>query len=140
MMGLLKKLQRRIDSLSERERGILLAVVITIILFAAKTLILDPQLKKQDTMKAQLQANQTQMAQLQSEMNMRMEKMGIDPDAEIKKRIANVKEYLQKIEKDLEQLFPRNYWSRVNGACVRFGKTYMSRRKKDEILQRISNS
>ncbi len=42
-----------------------------------------------------------------------------------------------KIERDLEQLFPRNYWSRVNGACVRFGKSYMSRRKKDEILKGI---
>ncbi|MBI3713435.1 MAG: hypothetical protein HY253_10815 [Burkholderiales bacterium] len=100
MMGLLKKLQRRIDSLSERERGILLAVMIAIILFAAKTVILDPQLKKQSTMKAQLQANQKQIAELQSEMNARMEKLGIDPDAEIKKRIANAKNKLQKIEKD----------------------------------------
>lgn len=101
MMGLFKKLQRRIDGLSERERGILFVMITVIVLFVMKIAILDPQLKKQDAMKAQLQANQTQMAQLQSEMNMRMEKMGIDPDAEIKKRIANVKEHLQKIEKDL---------------------------------------
>jgi endonuclease-3 len=43
-----------------------------------------------------------------------------------------------KIEKDLERLFPRSHWSRVNGACVRFGKTYMSRRQKDEVLEEIS--
>lgn len=42
-----------------------------------------------------------------------------------------------KIEKDLEALFPRNYWSRVNSTCVRFGKTYMSRVKKDEILAKL---
>jgi len=42
-----------------------------------------------------------------------------------------------KIEKDLQALFPQNFWSRVNGACVRFGKTYMSRVKKDELLERI---
>lgn len=42
-----------------------------------------------------------------------------------------------KIEKDLEKLFPRTYWSRVNSTCVRFGKTYMSRRRKDEILERM---
>ena len=43
-----------------------------------------------------------------------------------------------KIEKDLERLFPRNLWSRVNSTCVRFGKTYMSRRQKDEVLERIA--
>lgn len=43
-----------------------------------------------------------------------------------------------KIEKDLKRLFPRTLWSRVNGACVRFGKSFMSRRKKDELLEAIS--
>lgn len=42
-----------------------------------------------------------------------------------------------KIEKDLEKLFPRNYWSRVNRVCVRFGKTYMSRRRKNELLEQM---
>ena len=44
----------------------------------------------------------------------------------------------RKIEKDLEKLFPRRLWSRVNGGCVRFGKTYTSRKRKDELLQKIS--
>lgn len=43
-----------------------------------------------------------------------------------------------KIEKDLERLFPRTLWSRVNSTCVRFGKTYTSRVKKDELLEEIS--
>ena len=43
-----------------------------------------------------------------------------------------------KIEKDLEKLFPQKYWSRVNGACVRFGKTYQSRKTKGELLKKIS--
>ncbi len=42
-----------------------------------------------------------------------------------------------KIEQDLKKLFPENYWNRVNRACVRFGKTYMSRTKKDELLKKI---
>jgi len=100
MMQLLKKFQRRIDNRSERERGILFAVLIVAVLFVAKIMILDPQLKKQASLKTQLQANQKQIAEMQSEMNARMEKLGIDPDAEIKKRIAGVKESLQKIEKN----------------------------------------
>lgn len=43
------------------------------------------------------------------------------------------------IEKDLEKLFPRNYWSRVNRACVRFGKTYTSRVRKDALLEQVRN-
>ncbi|HBV01281.1 MAG TPA: endonuclease III [Candidatus Taylorbacteria bacterium] len=42
-----------------------------------------------------------------------------------------------KIEKDLEVLFPRNCWSRVNRVCVRFGKTYQSRSKKAELLEKM---
>lgn len=42
-----------------------------------------------------------------------------------------------KIEKDLEKLFPKNYWSRVNRVCVRFGKTYTSRARKDALLEVI---
>lgn len=41
----------------------------------------------------------------------------------------------ERIEKDLERLFPRSYWSRVNSTCVRFGKTYMSRREEDKLLE-----
>src|SRR3990167_8117776 len=44
-----------------------------------------------------------------------------------------------KIEEDLKKLFPQNYWSRVNSVCVRFGKSYMSRMKKDALLQRIKS-
>ena len=41
------------------------------------------------------------------------------------------------IEKDLERLFPRRYWGRINPALVRFGQTYKSRRKQDEILKKL---
>ncbi len=42
-----------------------------------------------------------------------------------------------KIEGDLKKLFPQNYWRRINTICVRFGKTHLSRRKKDELLAEI---
>lgn len=43
----------------------------------------------------------------------------------------------EKIERDLKKLFPKRYWRKVNSVCVRFGKTYRSKRKKDEILKCI---
>ena len=43
-----------------------------------------------------------------------------------------------KIEMDLKTLFPKAKWSDVNLICVHFGKTHMSRRKKDELLAKIA--
>ena len=44
-----------------------------------------------------------------------------------------------KIEQDLAKLFPKNYWRKINSNLVRFGKTHMSRKKKDSILKEIGN-
>jgi endonuclease III len=43
-----------------------------------------------------------------------------------------------KVEKDLEELFPKKYWNSINYTLVRFGRSFgRSRRKEDEILERI---
>ncbi len=42
-----------------------------------------------------------------------------------------------KIESDLQSLFPKKYWKKINPVLVRFGKTYTSRREKDRILEEL---
>ena len=42
-----------------------------------------------------------------------------------------------KIEKDLQELFPKSYWIKLNSIAVRFGKSYTSRKEKDELLEEI---
>jgi len=42
-----------------------------------------------------------------------------------------------KIECDLENLFPKRLWGKLNWILVRFGQTYPSRKKKKEILNGI---
>ncbi|MEX0932504.1 MAG: endonuclease III [Candidatus Pacearchaeota archaeon] len=44
----------------------------------------------------------------------------------------------RKIEKDLKSLFSKRNWNFVNSNLVRFGKTYTSRKEKEEILKKIS--
>ncbi len=44
----------------------------------------------------------------------------------------------EKIEEELKALFPQKEWSRINGALVRFGKTHLSRKKKDALLAEIA--
>lgn len=43
----------------------------------------------------------------------------------------------EKIEKDLEKLFPKNYWNKINYIVVGFGQSYRSKMEKDEILNRV---
>jgi endonuclease III len=45
----------------------------------------------------------------------------------------------ERIEEDLKNLFPKEYWTKVNPTLVRFGKTYTSRKKKDEVLEKIKD-
>ncbi|MEM4270617.1 MAG: endonuclease III [Candidatus Pacearchaeota archaeon] len=40
-----------------------------------------------------------------------------------------------KIEQDLKELFPQKYWILVNYALVRFGRTFKTRKKQEEVLR-----
>ena len=41
------------------------------------------------------------------------------------------------IEDDLKNLFPENFWSKINQILVRFGKTYTKKKEKDQKLEKI---
>ena len=43
----------------------------------------------------------------------------------------------EKVEEELKELFPKKYWSKINSTLVHFGKTFVSRKIKDEILGEI---
>ena len=43
----------------------------------------------------------------------------------------------EKIEQDLKKLFDKKHWNIVNPILVRFGRTHKSKRKKNELLDKI---
>ncbi len=43
----------------------------------------------------------------------------------------------EQVEKDLEKIFPKNYWNKINPVLVKFGKKYTSRKEKNLILDKI---
>lgn len=46
----------------------------------------------------------------------------------------------EKIEKDIEKLFPKKHWRSINYILVRFGRIYgKSRKREEEILKRVKN-
>ena len=67
------------------------------------------------------------------------DKIGVDTHvAYISKKMQwtkNIKP--EKIEKDLENLFPKEYWRILNRIMVKFGKTYTSKNKKDILIEGI---
>jgi len=65
--------------------------------------------------------------------------IGVDTHVSyISQKLGWTKDYdPRKIEIDLETLFPRRLWRDINMTCVHFGKTYMSRQKKDELLRQV---
>ena len=46
----------------------------------------------------------------------------------------------QKVEEELKKLFPKKYWNRINSTLVRFGKTYTSKKQKNEIIGKIKKT
>ncbi len=45
----------------------------------------------------------------------------------------------EKIEHDLKNLFPRKYWRTLNSTLVRFGKSHISKRNQDILIEEIKN-
>jgi endonuclease III len=43
----------------------------------------------------------------------------------------------EKVEYDLKNLFSKKHWNSINPIVVRFGKTYTSRKKEDELLSTL---
>lgn len=43
----------------------------------------------------------------------------------------------EKIENDLKSLFPKEHWKKLNSTLVRFGKTFTSRKEKDNLIEEI---
>lgn len=100
MKSPLQQIIRRIDALASRERAILLLMIFAIALFVIKLSVFDPQMKQKTDLQARLQQVEKEMAEAQASMNQRMQVLGIDPDAEIKKRIADMKSHLARMDAD----------------------------------------
>jgi len=62
--------------------------------------------------------------------------IGIDTHLfRISQKLGWTKNHTQeKIEKDLERLFPKKYWNSINYIVVSFGQLYGNSRKKEDIL------
>jgi MSHA biogenesis protein MshJ len=100
----------KIDALSLRERGIMLAVLAVAIIFIVNTLIIDPQFRKQKMLADQMKTQRAQIAAIQAEIAQRIVMKNQDPDLEIKRilqvrqtQLAQMSSNLLELHKNLVQ-------------------------------------
>jgi MSHA biogenesis protein MshJ len=98
------QLTNKIDALSLRERGIMLAVISIAIIFLFNSLLIEPQYAKQKILSNKIKQEQTQIEASRVEITQRLANINIDPDAELKKRIASAKQQLLEIDGSLQEL------------------------------------
>ncbi|MCX7218651.1 MAG: MSHA biogenesis protein MshJ [Burkholderiales bacterium] len=100
----------KIDALSLRERGIMLAVLAVAIIFIVNTFIIDPQFRKQKMLADQMKTQRAQIAAIQAEIAQRIVMKNQDPDLEIKRilqdrqtQLAQMSSKLLEFHKNLVQ-------------------------------------
>jgi MSHA biogenesis protein MshJ len=98
------QLTNKIDALTLRERGIMLIVISVGIIFLFNGLLIEPQYAKQKILADRIKQEQAQIAASQIEIAQRVAGINIDPDAELKKRIASAEQQLRQIDGSLQDL------------------------------------
>lgn len=98
------QLANKIDALTLRERGIMLAVISFAIIFLFNGLLIEPQYLKQKILSDKIKQEQVQMDVLRVEIAQRLASINVDPDADLKKRIASAEQQLLQIDGSLQDL------------------------------------
>jgi MSHA biogenesis protein MshJ len=99
-----EQLTNKVDALTLRERGILLVVISFAIIFLFNSLLIEPQYLKQKILSDKIKQEQAQISASRIEIAQRVAGISVDPDAELKKRIAGAQQQLLQIDNSLQDL------------------------------------
>ncbi len=101
MMKQWDQFAEKINALSLRERGILFALLSVGSLLIANSLIIEPQLLKHKMLSDGLKREQAQIAALQAEISQRAAGVLIDPNADVKRRLASTRKQIEELDQNL---------------------------------------
>lgn len=99
-----EQLAARIDLMSLRERVILFGVISLAIIMLFNSLVIDPQFAKQKMLADKIKQEQQQINSIQQEIAQRVAGNRVDPDADIKRRLAAAQQQLAQIDASLQQV------------------------------------
>jgi MSHA biogenesis protein MshJ len=101
MMKQWDQFAEKINALSLRERGILFALLSVGLLLIANSLIIEPQLLKHKLLSDGVSRERAQIAALQAEISQRAAGVLVDPNADVKRRLANSKKQIEELDQNL---------------------------------------
>jgi len=102
-MDKIKAMMDRIDALSIRERGIILAAIVFIMFTIWDKLLMQPQLIEERKVLADLQLKQAEQSVMNIKFQEQVRKTRTDPDAANRARLETLKKQLAEIETDVRE-------------------------------------
>ena len=96
-----QRLEAKIDAMSLRERAMAFAIAALGLVTLINTVMLDPLLRLQKQYSQQVTQDQQQIAALQAEIQLRVASHAMDPDAQNKVRLQNLKQQSAALRGDL---------------------------------------
>lgn len=100
----LGELRRRFDRLSQRERGLLLAVLVAVFYQAAQWLLADGQLTRMEQLQRGIDSSRQQLAMKTLEAEALTRRLGDDPNAGLRQRIATARRHIDERRQRLQTL------------------------------------
>jgi MSHA biogenesis protein MshJ len=97
-MDSIKKIIEQVDSLTMRERGIILAGIIFVLYTIWDMFLIGPQLVSKNTIISQLQVKRGEQSVLNLQYQQLIKQVQGDPDAENRNRLAELKRQLESVE------------------------------------------
>ena len=101
MKQLWQKIVLKIDALSLRERAIIFAAAIVILVTLFNTALLDPQFEKQKQLSQKVKQTQAQVAALQAEIQQKLKVRAVDPDVGNRTRLEQLKQQSNRMQTEL---------------------------------------
>lgn len=96
-----QRLEAKIDAMSLRERAMAFAIAALGLVTLINTVMLDPLLRQQKQYSQQVTQDQQQIAALQAEIQLRVASHAMDPDAQNRVRLQNLKQQSAALRSDL---------------------------------------
>lgn len=98
----LKAYQDKVDSLSIRERAMVLLAVIAVLAFVWDIFFMAPLDARQSRVQSQLETERAQLSALNIQVRQAIARQGKDPDAENRERLADLREQLSTMDENIQ--------------------------------------
>lgn len=99
-----QRISLKIDALTRRERTVVFALAVMMVIALVNAVLLDPQATRQRQLSRQLTQNQAKMLEIQAELQQRTRTDAMDPDASNRKRLQALQQQSAQMHAALQEM------------------------------------